>query len=126
MRIVAGDPHAINNAPLGFFSAINWGEPFVLALLGFHVCVYGSLYFARRRPLFKPCLFFTLACLTLLSRRINEFGAGHWQQFCTQDYFDRNGVFMAIMFSGPLLVAQLITVVRRLEPYVNKFTDVLA
>ena len=34
---------------------------------------------------------------------LNEKGAEHWESFATQNYFDKRGIFLAIMLSGPLL-----------------------
>jgi len=35
---------------------------------------------------------------------INTQGAKHWEQFATQDYFDKRGIFIGIMLAAPLLV----------------------
>lgn len=38
---------------------------------------------------------------------INSFAKAHWQAFSRQDYFDRNGVFISVMYSAPLLLAAM-------------------
>ena len=38
---------------------------------------------------------------------LNEYGAGHWREFCTQNYFDKGGIFMGLMFCAPLLMVCL-------------------
>ena len=35
---------------------------------------------------------------------INDFAGRHWEDFAGQNYFDKNGVFVSVMFSAPLLV----------------------
>lgn len=35
---------------------------------------------------------------------LNHWASQHWEEFATQDYFDKRGVFIAIMVSGPLLL----------------------
>lgn len=39
------------------------------------------------------------------------YAAYHWQDFCTQNYFDQKGVFMGIFLSGPLLLDSFIMLV---------------
>jgi hypothetical protein len=34
----------------------------------------------------------------------NGYGARNWETYCTQNYFDRKGIFIGIMLCGPLLV----------------------
>mmetsp|Transcript_11224 Transcript_11224/g.28319 ORF Transcript_11224/g.28319 Transcript_11224/m.28319 type:complete len:97 (-) Transcript_11224:31-321(-) len=42
--------------------------------------------------------------MVYLSEWINRWAHANWQSFATQDYFDRRGVFMACLWSGPLLL----------------------
>jgi hypothetical protein len=39
---------------------------------------------------------------------LNGFGDRNWEKYCTQNYFDRGGIFIGIMLCGPLLVNCLI------------------
>ncbi len=50
-----------------------------------------------------------------LSERLNALGAQHWERFAGQNYFDRQGVFMSAVVSGPLLVAMFIVLVRECD-----------
>ena len=36
---------------------------------------------------------------------INRLGASHWQEFAGQNYFDKSGVFLGVVFCVPLLGA---------------------
>lgn len=58
----------------------------------------------------------SLICLTVatvyFAENINTLGARHWTEFATQDYFDRHGVFISLLFSLPLMVIALYIVVR--------------
>ena len=47
-----------------------------------------------------------------MASRINEFAHNNWNSFATQDYFDYNGFFCAVMFTGPLLFYSIFIVVR--------------
>ena len=44
--------------------------------------------------------------------RLNTYGAEHWREFATQNYFDRNGTFFSFMISAPLLGDAFLIVVR--------------
>ena len=44
-----------------------------------------------------------IGTLVRLSQYINTYAAEHWESFATQNYFDRGGIFIGIMFCGPLL-----------------------
>lgn len=46
---------------------------------------------------------------------INDLGARHWREFATQNYFDRTGVFISLMFSLPIILIALYIVVRVLQ-----------
>lgn len=50
----------------------------------------------------------TIAIVVKGSETINEYAAQNWQIFCTQNYFDRRGVFMMVMVCCPLLFDSLI------------------
>lgn len=41
---------------------------------------------------------------TRLSEIINTYLRHRWQEFSTQNYFDEHGIFMGVMWSGPLLI----------------------
>jgi transmembrane protein 18 len=45
------------------------------------------------------------------AERLNSYGAEHWESFATQNYFDRRGIFVAVMLCGPLLVFSFIMLV---------------
>ena len=39
-----------------------------------------------------------------MAERLNAWGAEHWREFATQNYFDHRGIFVSVMLSAPLLV----------------------
>jgi hypothetical protein len=48
---------------------------------------------------------------------LNAWGAANWRSFSTQNYFDKNGVFMSALFTAPLilvLLVQLVLIARHL------------
>jgi hypothetical protein len=38
------------------------------------------------------------------SERLNALAGAHWQAFSTQDYFDKHGVFAAVLWCAPLVL----------------------
>ncbi|RWW44937.1 hypothetical protein BHE74_00049266, partial [Ensete ventricosum] len=62
---------------VGFFHAIDWK-------------VLSGVYFAER---------------------INSFLGKNWKSFSSQNYFDPHGVFISVLWSGPLLVLTILIVV---------------
>jgi len=90
-----------------FKTAINWKEPFVIGLFAFQIMMFVSAYYVSKRdrglaPRLTVMVF--IGVLVRLSEYINSYAAEHWQIFATQNYFDKGGVFIGIMFCGPLLV----------------------
>ncbi|KAL0369202.1 UNVERIFIED_CONTAM: Transmembrane protein 18, partial [Sesamum calycinum] len=49
-----------------------------------------------------------------LAERLNNYLAGNWKSFAGQNYFDRNGLFLSVLWSGPLLVIAIIILVNTL------------
>ena len=45
-----------------------------------------------------------IAILVRCSELLNGYAARNWQSFSTQNYFDRQGIFMGIFVCGPLLL----------------------
>jgi hypothetical protein len=38
---------------------------------------------------------------------LNTYGHEHWQDFASQNYFDKNGAFISAVYSAPLLLMAL-------------------
>jgi hypothetical protein len=94
-----------------FRSAITWSEPFILALIAFQVVMFVlSIYVSRRDRGLAPRLtiMVTIAVIVKSSEYVNRWAAQNWSSFCTQNYFDANGVFMSITVCAPLLFDSLI------------------
>ena len=90
-----------------FQSAINWNEPFIRGLIIFQVVMFAATLFVSRRdrgigP--RLTVMVLIGTLVRLSQYINTYAAEHWASFATQNYFDRGGIFIGIMFCGPLLL----------------------
>lgn len=51
-----------------------------------------------------------------LAENMNALLAYNWQSFAGQNYFDAHGVFVSVLWSGPLLVVAVIILVRFFHP----------
>ncbi len=49
--------------------------------------------------------------MVFMAEKLNTLGSQHWQRFSRQHYFDRRGVFFAVMVSGPLVIVMFIVLV---------------
>jgi transmembrane protein 18 len=90
-----------------FRSAITWNEPIILGLLVFQVVMFGlCMYVSRRDRSLAPrvVMLVLIGVLVRSAEYLNHWASQNWETFATQDYFDKRGVFVAIMVSGPLLL----------------------
>ena len=90
-----------------FKSAVRWSEPFVVSLLVFQVVMFLlCVWIARPNRGTAPRIAFmvTIGIIVRSSEYLNRMGAQRWETFATQDYFDKQGVFVLTFLSGPLLL----------------------
>mmetsp|Transcript_5082 Transcript_5082/g.7770 ORF Transcript_5082/g.7770 Transcript_5082/m.7770 type:complete len:183 (+) Transcript_5082:39-587(+) len=97
-----------------FSSAVDWTEPWIRCLLGFHLLVFTVAVLTRRNINVQMALFLFITVLVSTSEYLNSYCAGNWRQFSRQNYFDSHGVFAGIMFAGPLLTIVLLQLVNLL------------
>ncbi|KAK6246490.1 hypothetical protein SCA6_009580 [Theobroma cacao] len=129
---------AYNNF-IGFFHAIDWKEPWLMCLLAFHVVLLIITIFSRKNTNFQMCLF--LLALSwestqlklwdedhlaiegvmrekvvgvYLAETLNKFLGDNWKRFATQNYFDPSGLFLSVLWSGPLLAIAIIILINTL------------
>lgn len=96
---------------IAFSSAIEWNETWIISLLTFHVFLFLLIVLTRKKFVVQSCIFFFISVLVRMAERINLYCSNHWQEFSTQNYFDKNGLFAGILFSGPLLLMCLLMLV---------------
>lgn len=49
-------------------------------------------------------MFLLLLGLAFASEQINTIGAKHWRTFAKEQYFDSAGLFITVVYSGPILL----------------------
>ena len=98
-----------------FRSAVDWSEGWIQGLLAFHVMLLMLVIVFRNNENVQTGLFVCICTALYFSERLNTYGAEHWREFSTQDYFDERGVFASVMYAGPLLCIGLIQLVNLLR-----------
>ncbi|XP_078163456.1 tmem18 [Carex rostrata] len=109
----SGFAPAVDNL-LGFFHAIDWKEPWLIGLLSFYVVLLLVVIFSRRRVNFQLFLSFLAFLGVYMAERINTFLGENWKSFSSQNYFDPSGVFISVLWSGPLILITVLIVVNTL------------
>lgn len=99
---------------VGFFHAIDWNEPWLICLLLFHFTLLVIAFMSRKRINFQIGLSIFAFSGVYLAERINHFLAKNWRSFAGQNYFDPNGLFISVLWSGPLLILSIVLVVNTL------------
>ncbi|KAM0053349.1 putative transmembrane protein [Helianthus debilis subsp. tardiflorus] len=99
---------------IGFFHAIDWKEPWLVGLLAFHFMALIIIFTSRKNINFQMYLFLLSLAGVYLAERLNTVLSENWKSFAGQNYFDRHGVFLSVLWSGPLLVFATIILVNTL------------
>ncbi|WOL03553.1 transmembrane protein 18 [Canna indica] len=99
---------------VGFFHAINWKEPWLLCLLSFHLILLLITILSRKNINFQLCLSLLAFSGVYFAERINSFLGNNWKSFSSQNYFDPHGLFISVLWSGPLLIITIMIVVNTL------------
>ncbi|CAD5182897.1 unnamed protein product [Musa acuminata subsp. malaccensis] len=100
---------------VGFFHAIDWKEPWLICLLTFHffllVTTITFFYFYISSSNYY---YFSPVSGVYFAERINSFLGENWKSFSSQNYFDPHGLFISVLWSGPLLIITILIVVNTL------------
>lgn len=92
-----------------FSSAITWEELFIKCLLAFHTLVVITAYATIKKGdmYLQMGLMVFLGVIIRCAEKLNQIGNNRWRDFATQNYFDKNGIFMGVMVCAPLLIVCL-------------------
>ncbi|KAG8046280.1 hypothetical protein GUJ93_ZPchr0008g12461 [Zizania palustris] len=99
---------------LGFFHAVDWKEPLLISMLSFHASLLLVTIISRRNVNFQLILSALTFSGVFLADRINIFLGQHWKSFSSQNYFDPQGLFISVIWSGPLLLITILILVNTL------------
>ncbi|KAG9444000.1 hypothetical protein H6P81_015340 [Aristolochia fimbriata] len=98
---------------IGFFHAIDW-KPWLIGLMSFHVVLLLVAIITRRNINFQMCFFLMALAGVYLAENINAVLAKNWRSFAGQNYFDPHGLFLSVLWSGPLILISIIILVNSL------------
>ncbi|KAK0055828.1 transmembrane protein 18-like isoform X1 [Biomphalaria pfeifferi] len=93
-----------------YLETVDWTEPWLTVLLGFHVFTFLVTFSTRNFPMLQAGHFFILLLLVYFAESLNKLAANNWQLFSKQQYFDSRGMFISLVWSVPLLVNTLVIV----------------
>lgn len=109
-----------------FKAAITWSEPFILSLLFFHIFMFFvNIFVMRSGNLVGRFLLIAFFAVVIRGAEVlNQYGSSNWEKFATQNYFDKNGVFVSLMLSAPLLLIAFIHLIVLLRESKNLLIEV--
>lgn len=96
---------------LAFVHAVDWTEPWMIALIAFHILLVVVMIATRKSGNTQAVLFFGCLMSVWSAERLNTLLLRNWRRFAGQPYFDSNGVFISTVWSGPLLLISTLILV---------------
>ena len=106
-----GSSSSFYDSAMGFYHAVNWNQRWLqIFLLGHVVLLIATITTRTRLEIQVGILVFICGC-GFLAQPLNGVLHERWQEFADQDYFDENGLFISVVFSGPLLFIGFVQVI---------------
>uniref|UniRef100_A0A0E0L2X8 Uncharacterized protein n=1 Tax=Oryza punctata TaxID=4537 RepID=A0A0E0L2X8_ORYPU len=99
---------------LAFVRAVDWTEPWLICLMAFHATLLLTAVGLRKNANFQLFMLFLAYSGVYLAEKINSYMAEHWKSIATRNYFDHAGVFVSVVWSGPLIFISMVIVVSSL------------
>merc|ERR1711924_487547 len=93
----------------------DWNERWLLVLGAFHLFAWLVAIVTRRNHDAQMVLLVSILGLVYCAEYLNSWAHTHWRSFAKQDYFDKNGVFISIMYSAPMLCLALFVLLNALR-----------
>ena len=110
--------HELYRSIAGFYHAIDWHEPFIVAILSIHVLHFLWSIVLREKLWAKAVPLILFAGIIFAGEFLNNKCSRHWRVFSTQNYCDPRGIFFAIMVAAPsfvILLGSLVCVPQLIE-----------
>nr|ACG43606.1 transmembrane protein 18 [Zea mays] len=85
-----------------------------MCLMAFHVVLLLTAVGFRRNANFQLFLLFLAYSGVYLAEKMNRYLGENWKSFTSRNYFDRSGVFISVVWSGPLIVISIVSVISSL------------
>ncbi|CAF2468386.1 unnamed protein product [Rotaria sp. Silwood2] len=87
-----------------FLRMINWYEPWLIALCGFHAICLLIIILTRGHLNIQIFIFLGLLSCIYCAEYINKLAAENWQRFAEDQYFDSRGMFISTVLSLPVII----------------------
>lgn len=87
-----------------FVQSVDWTEPWLIGLISLHLLLLTLAVTSRKHNNAQTVLFLTTLLGVYLAERLNAVAQEHWGVFARWPYFDAQGLFLATVWSGPLLL----------------------
>ena len=105
---------------LGFYHAVNWsGDKWIFLFTALQFIALASVVYVRNGSAqSQGSVFIFWVSVCMCASPLNSWGDKNWRGFSTQNYFDKNGVFISSLFTAPfmiVLILQLILIARHLS-----------
>ncbi|CAG8471448.1 8875_t:CDS:2 [Funneliformis mosseae] len=94
-----------------FINAVDWSQPWLWTLLGFHVITLFTIFKLRNNTTSLAVITFGSMLFVGLAKPINTLAHDNWQKFSIDNYFDKSGFFISMVFSFPLLCNSMFGIV---------------
>ncbi|KAL6610268.1 hypothetical protein ACP70R_040237 [Stipagrostis hirtigluma subsp. patula] len=93
-----------------FVRAVDWTEPWLMCLMAFHAILLLTAVGLRRNANFQLFMLFLAYSGVYLAEKMNRYLGLHWKSFASRNYFDPPGVFISVVWSGPLIFISVVSV----------------
>ena len=92
-----------------YVDTISWKEEYWLhAWFAFCVLLLVLIILKRKNSTFVTCAFLCTNFFAFLASIVNSLGAKHWEKFSTRPYFDKEGAFVSLVYTFPLIVLSFV------------------
>jgi hypothetical protein len=94
---------------MGVLSKVNLRDKPIIAIVLFHILIFGLGLLARSHRLWRTAVFAVCVSTALVTEKLGAFLQSHWSAFgFSANYFDENGVFLLFFFALPPLFTAIV------------------
>lgn len=97
------------DAFMEFLGTINWKEEYWLhAWFAFCILILVLIIVKRKNSTFVTGAFLCTNFSAFLASILNSLGAKYWEKFSTRPYFDKEGAFISLVYTLPLVILSFV------------------
>lgn len=118
------NPKAFYDDVMHFVHSVRWSEPWLVGLIVMEIVLATVVLITRKNLSAQTFLFFLLFVMVYWAENLNTLLDRHWKKFATQAYFDRTGLFLSVVYSGPMLLIMVFIIINNLIQMVKMMVKV--